>query len=145
MITRDYTLDQYRPAKHMLDLLRCIEGLGFIAGGFARYMTGFWPDLVPSDIDVFAYSKEGSGDAALFKALTRKYEQLPNPVPTTTSFKIAQFEIPIQFVHARSNEYNMTYGTPEEVLSEFDFTTNQFALELIPGQEMMRFTIGNQA
>ncbi len=143
MITNEFTLDSYPIAEHTLELLRCIEGLGFIAGGYARYLTGFWPDLVPSDIDVFSYA---GTELALYKALCKNFEKIPGPqVPATTFFKDRQFDAPIQFVHARSNKYHKTYGTAEEVISRFDFTTNMFAVELLGPTNIIRFTTGDTA
>ncbi len=144
MIVNEFTLEAYAPSKHILELLRCIEGLGFIAGGYARYLTGFWPDLVPSDIDVFSY--EGT-ELALFNALGKNFEKMAGTaVLATTSFKVGPyFDIPIQFVHARSNKYHKTYGTAEEVIKRFDFTTNMFAVELLGSTETIRFTTGPTA
>jgi hypothetical protein len=105
-----------------------IAPYGFIAGGFVRHLlvTGA---AKPSDIDIFLRKPED-------------YEFMYNVILAEGYRKNSESPAAVEFYHPYEKDYihpqlvkpqgqtghRGRTGTPQEVLSTFDFTTNQFAL-----------------
>jgi len=119
-------------AGEIRQVARALEGLGFIAGGAARYVIHDWP-VDPSDIDVFLYEED------------YPYEQYANELEaigytdTETPGKVV-FENPgkklrVQVVQPNDDRAT-AWGPPVTVISGFTFTTEQFALYYEVGQAL---------
>lgn len=128
--------------------------VGYIAGGFARWILDPAHSPLPSDIDIFCWRDSDLyydaidtdefelGGRVVDAVLNLGYEQsrdLPNAVefilPTHTAAELyggdgtgltAPFKI--QLIKPFKNEYMQTYGSPEQLLSQFDFTVAQAAI-----------------
>lgn len=106
-------------------LLSALTTLGFVAGGAARKVL--IPDAPePTDIDVFLYNEKGSTSQA--DLVLRNMGYSPAPVlPSAYVYRHPAFVLPVQVIKPYVGL--KLYGKPAEVLSKFDFTVNQFALE----------------
>lgn len=127
----------YTDIKKVLDL---IEGHGFIAGGAARWeVDPLNRTSAPSDIDVYAYSKEdGQAIKRIFDAnMILLYDHHPLYKYAGSYSKPIQLVFPIEF--GEHFEYQ-TFGTPERVISDFDFTCNMFAIEKFNGDVIGTYT-----
>lgn len=110
-----------------------IQGLGFIAGGYARYCASPKGSPFPTrDLDIFPY-REDYG----FEELKKKFTDLgfkvhhENDVSYTFSSNHPEGyeECPtIQLIKPNKNGRLLTYGNPEEILSNFDFTVTRAAI-----------------
>jgi len=109
-----------------------IQGLGFIAGGYARYVSSPRRDPVTTrDLDIFPLSKTIGFEEMKQKFLDlgfRPYHE--NDVSFTFNNSVEGFEETptIQLIKPNDTARILTYGTPEQVLNNFDFTITRAAI-----------------
>lgn len=115
-------------APQVADLLEALAGVGFVAGGAARQIIMRDDAPAAEDIDVFLYRRE---DFALCSAAVAS---MGYPVSGETPFAVTfsprrfAYELPVQVIKPFRDEWSLTYGTPEEVITQFSFTTEMFAI-----------------
>lgn len=115
-------------APQISDLLRSVGHIAYVAGGAARELV--MRDVAPPawDIDLFMFD---GADVGLCKemlfgmgyrqdAYTEHSSQFHPPEPET--------QLAVQVIEHFENEWSLTTGEPEDVLSHFSFTTEMFAV-----------------
>ncbi len=115
-------------APQVADLLEVLAGVGYVAGGAARQVV-LRGDAPPAeDIDVFLYRRDDFASCAAAVA-SLGYSVL-GETPFAVSFSARQpiHELPVQVIKPFRDEWSLTYGTPEEVITQFSFTTEMFAI-----------------
>lgn len=121
-------------------LLPAIAGLGFVAGGYARYLIAVGASE-PEDIDVFLKRPEyfepmqmalaGIGYRVEHESVAAISYYLPR-AGLTADLKERESRKPVQLIKPLGQDtFRGRCGTVEEVLSTFDFRCNQFAIEPI--------------
>jgi len=135
---------EWRIPKQAKDILDMIEGMGFIAGGYAAWYANSRYSSNPSDIDVFSlenrfeyYPPEEPDEVftpeslIIYNLLELDYEQ-EKDLPNAIQYKPPEEGmLKVQYVKPFQNNWMKTFGTPEEVLSQFDFTVAMVALEKV--------------
>jgi hypothetical protein len=109
-----------------------ISGYGFIAGGYARYCASPKHDPYPAgDLDIFPLRKEGCFEPVRDKFLALGFT-LYKENDVSYSFKKAPEgweEVPsIQLIKPADEARMLTYGSPEEILNNFDFSVTRAAI-----------------
>jgi hypothetical protein len=103
---------------------------GFIAGGYARFALSEKPFAEPKDIDVFC---EGKDDFANLHEWLSGLGHIVFDSPFAASFKITKgfpyINKKVQLIRPREEGNVKTFGTPEEVIDNFDFTINMVAFD----------------
>ena len=144
MTLRQSSVPQWRMNKWSTDFLRlltAIAGAGFVAGGYARYLLVDGAPK-PEDIDVFLK------DRNYFDAIKADLERIGYSVQQESIAAITydlsiSDGVPVQLVKPLNHEvFRGRTGTVEEVLSTFDFTVNQFALEVVNGSTEVLSYVG---
>jgi len=115
-------------APQVFELLEALGPAGFVAGGAARQIV--MRDEAPpaEDVDVFTASRQE------LTACSEAIRSLGYLVTADTRFATTYrardwvYELNVQLIKPFSDTWNLTYGTPEEVLSRFSFTTEMFAI-----------------
>jgi hypothetical protein len=110
------------------ELAEAVRGLAFVAGGAARLacLGEFAP--VCADIDLFLH--EPSGYVACREKVKDLGYKSARLTETALSFDArTPRELDVQIICPYRDDKALTYGTPEEVLEHFSFTTEMFALE----------------
>lgn len=104
---------------------------GFIAGGYARYVVSQKPFAEPADIDVFCFDKEDA-----FPMLKQFFDEIgivEFSSPFAISYRINKryryITKKVQLIIPREEGNIKTYGTPQEVIDNFDFTINMIAFD----------------
>jgi hypothetical protein len=101
----------------------------FVAGGAARAVA--MPDAAPppGDIDVFMRGDSVQIYEAIGQRITAMGGTLTRTLPNTDEWALPMLgEIPLQTVRPVRTEYHCTFGTPDEVIGNFSYTTEQFAV-----------------
>lgn len=112
-------------------ILRALGSEGFIAGGYARYIyrcAFSRPEtaLPPGDIDVFGCH----GDVShLLTPLG--YKVSPKKTPHSWQLNKIGGGVPVQVIFPEVTDYGRQVGTPAEVLAQFDFIGNMFAVQYV--------------
>jgi hypothetical protein len=115
----------------LFDMLKREVGKeAFIAGGYARWMCSpCRPPAAPTDIDVFTTSPEVALTLANWchgqrlRRLTRR--------PLNASWVFPGLDVPLSIQYRRekyTNQVICLHGTPEQVISAFDFTVVAVAM-----------------
>lgn len=103
---------------------------GFIAGGFARYVVSETPFSEPGDIDVFCRTIDSFMNLKTFFSSFCKVEHNSD---FAISFKAESnykyIKKKIQLIVPREEGNIKTFGTPDEVIANFDFTINMIAFD----------------
>lgn len=96
-----------------------------IAGGAARYMDVAGRDLTPADIDVFMLG--GGDELAVAAAVLGLGYSLARTEDGTFTFW-QEGHLPVQIVSNGGQEWFKKWTTPGELMSEFGFKAEMFAL-----------------
>jgi len=118
-------------------LLGALGEVGFLAGGAARKLVTGMDE--PNDLDIFLYGdNEGDANASLTRAveIMRDLGYVEKTRRLAITFELPSVAgqlLPVQIVVPFRDAWQRTYGTPVEVLSQFAFTVQQFAVESIDG------------
>lgn len=129
------------------EVLDVIGDDGIIAGGCARLYARKLLDTTPPeprDIDIF-HTRKGTISDPVKPSLVSRILSLPRGYKesrkTIHSVEFVRFPwLPIQVVSPHESEFEKMYGSAEEVLSQFDFTINQFALQKRDGEYVLIYT-----
>jgi len=108
--------------KEVEEVMDIIGSKGFIAGGCPRYFAV--DDEIPySDIDVYCKSEEYFNDIcqALEKAGWQKTSESVNAV----RYRKSPGGVIVEVIKPFQNEHMKTFGEPEEVIQQFDFTVTK--------------------
>ncbi len=115
--------DRYR-AHQILEVVGAFEGIGYVAGGAARYMI--IPDApVPADIDVFLYGGVFDYEPLIRLGYEPDYAKGPSRAPF---FVQEEEELRVQVVRPDAPGNRVSHGTPLAVLQSFTFHTEQAAI-----------------
>ncbi len=142
----NYKVIEY-PSPAVQYILDVIGDDGFIAGGMARQYAYTYDVLStkppePRDIDIFP-ARKGTVENPVKPSLNRRIRDL-GYTETYTTIHSTEFHKeglhPVQVVMPHESEFEKMYGTAEEVLSQFDFTINMFALQKRDGVYVLIYT-----
>jgi hypothetical protein len=130
-------------APQVADLLEALGAVAFVAGGAARQLVMLTAPAA-EDVDLFVRSR------AAFETCEKGLIDLGYQVVGASPFAVTfaarnwRLELPVQLIRPYEDTWTKTYGTPEEVLSHFAFTTEKFAVcaggEAIVGETARRDT-----
>ncbi len=142
-------------------VLKAVGTRGVVAGGAARYIAYLAghlanPPPFPNDIDLFHTRQTESGEKALGSILFRLGWRTKGVTLHTREYEHHDHNLKLQLVMPHENQYEKMYGPVRELLHQFDFTTNMFAVayesdrfylyytdEAIADTEHMRLRIGH--
>jgi len=125
------------------DVLQAIQGKGFIAGGAARHIAYLNEVLrpeppYPRDIDIFRYTKDDKYPYIGHKLAEAGWR---GGSRTLHSYEYRQLNrLKVQVINPHANSYIKMWGSIAEVLSQFDYTINLFAVEYVGGQYILHYT-----
>lgn len=124
-----------RPDPGLVSLLEPLNDIAFVAGSAARSAI-LGNDEEPGDIDLWL--RDGS-DSTLAEACRRLvalgYEETLRLRAVTFQRKsVTGKSLPVQIVIPFKDDYTLTYGEVRDVLKQFAFTAQQFAVELKDGK-----------
>lgn len=112
----------YPIGEQIREIIKAYEGIGFVAGGAARFVL--IPDAPhPSDIDIWMYHSLLDPNP-LYELGYHELEE----VTGTRRFRRHDTDLPVQIILPHSLRSTKSWGTPLEVMLTFTFTTEQFAV-----------------
>lgn len=133
---------EWRISKQAKDILDSIEGMGFIAGGYGSWYYDSRNSAEPSDIDIFSIEnrfeyyppEEPDGvfvpESPIIDILLELGYEEEKELPNAIQYKPPRGDmLKVQYVKPFQNQWMKTFGTPNEVLEQFDFTVAMVALE----------------
>lgn len=98
---------------------------GLVAGGAARYVSGAGADIPPGDIDVFML--RGGDPVTVYSVLTALgWDTVVYQTPSVVTMENPG-HLKVQVVRGGGNGFR-AWASPSEVLSEFGFSTEMFAI-----------------
>lgn len=116
-------------APQVADLAVALRQLAFVAGGAARQIV-MRNDAPPAeDIDLFLYTDEDFRAACLEVENLGYYRAAESAFSTTFGPRDLIHELPVQVIKPFRDTWSLTYGAPEDVITQFSFTTEMFALD----------------
>lgn len=127
-VTRSYSTHGITPQG--LSLIHLINDIGFIAGGYAR-KCALPTALDPNDIDIYARNKKDFDEICNRIITIGRLIGITEAKTTPNSRTFIPEDdtlLPIQVIKPVQTPYVTTFGTPETVLNDFSYTTEQFAL-----------------
>lgn len=103
---------------------------GFVAGGYARYVVSKNVFAEPNDIDIFCRTIE---DEAKLLRFFNSVGKVQFKSDLATSYRVyneySYILKKVQLIKPRQEGNIKTFGTPEEVIDNFDFTINMVAFD----------------
>lgn len=123
LVATDIHFGHLEHGREIEDVIRAFEGVGYVAGGAARYLLV--PEAPePKDIDVFLFGRHM--DLSPMEELG--YEPQGGS-PRAPGFVRANDELSVQVVIPADDQIGMSnWGSPLRVLSQFTFKTEQAAV-----------------
>ena len=133
------------PTKQMEEVINIVGDHAFIAGGAARLAILGDDAPVVGDIDVF-YKPFSIGQATVLQddreALYKigYIDNYSKPTPNTLTLTKDGETYPVQLVLPTITGNIKCWGTPQEVITDFSFTTEMFAIEKVKGKYLVHYT-----
>lgn len=122
MLEHDSFISKPMVSEQISELLLAMSGTGFIAGSAAyQAITG---ENSYSDIDIFSRTL----DSDLSKFLPSDYRLKLLDIPNATEWESNLHVSPVQLINPKDHEYRVLYGEPMNVLLNFAFDIEQFAI-----------------
>lgn len=114
-------------APQVQELLTRLQDVAYVAGGAARELVMRKEAPAAEDVDVFLYD-EGRFDECCRTLTSLGYQAHAVSAFAASYVRDWVFELPVQVIRPAKDNWSLTWGEPEAVLSHFSFTTEQFAV-----------------
>lgn len=114
-------------APQLTELVQELDGVAYIAGGAARQLIMVEDAPPAGDIDLFIYHSEEFGKC--LKMVQSLGYEIEDEQPTSIHFAPrGDRELEVQVIRPYHGRWSLSFGSPEDVISHFSFTTEMFAV-----------------
>ena len=125
------------------DILDEVGDRVFVAGGAARYVA-YLNDVLkdeppePGDIDLFRYYEDDQYPYIGTVLNTKLGYHSSNRTPHSSEFR-KDGHLKVQVINPHANSFIKMWGTVREVLDQFDFRMNQFAVARVGDEYLLAY------